>query len=77
MGISEGVQRAFVATTIRPELRATGYGIYHTAVGLAAFPASIIGGALWQYYGPHAIFLYGTATAAISSLLFIALLARE
>ncbi len=77
MGISEGVQRAFVATTIRPELRATGYGIYHTAVGLAAFPASIIGGALWQYYGPHAIFLYGTATAVISSLLFIALLARE
>lgn len=70
VAINEGVQRAYVATIIKPEIKATGYGVYHTVVGLAALPASIIGGALWQYIAPQALFYYGAAMAFVSAVLF-------
>jgi len=74
VAMNEGVQRAYVATMIEPEIMATGYGIYHTIVGLAALPSSIIGGALWEHFGPQALFFYGAAMALIASLLFVVLL---
>jgi MFS family permease len=74
VAMNEGVQRAYVATMIKPEVLATGYGIYHTIVGLAALPSSIIGGALWEHFGPQALFLYGAAMALIASFLFAVLL---
>lgn len=70
VAINEGVQRAYVATIINPEIKGTGYGIYHTVIGLAALPSSIIGGALWQNVGPQALFLYGAAMSLLSSALF-------
>jgi len=70
VAINEGVQRAYVATIIKPEMKGTGYGIYHTVTGLAALPASIIGGALWQHIGPQALFFYGTAMSLLSCILF-------
>jgi MFS family permease len=74
VAMNEGVQRAYVATMIKPEIMATGYGIYHTIVGLAALPSAIIGGALWEHFGAQALFLYGAAMALIASLLFVVLL---
>lgn len=76
VAMNEGVQRAYVATMIKPEIMATGYGIYHTIVGLAALPSAIIGGALWEHFGAQALFLYGAAMALIASLLFIGLLRK-
>jgi MFS family permease len=70
VAVNEGVQRAYVATIIRPEIKATGYGIYHTTIGLAALPSSVIGGALWQNIGPQALFLYGAAMSLLSCVLF-------
>jgi MFS family permease len=70
VAINEGVQRAYVATIIRPEIKATSYGVYHTVTGLAALPSSIIGGALWQHVGPQALFYYGAAMSLMSSALF-------
>jgi MFS family permease len=70
VAINEGVQRAYVATIIRPEIKATSYGVYHTVIGLAALPSSIIGGALWQHIGPQALFYYGAAMSIVSSALF-------
>ncbi|MBI4686457.1 MAG: MFS transporter [Nitrospirae bacterium] len=70
VAINEGVQRAYVATLINPEVKATGYGIYHTVIGLSALPSSIIAGALWQHIGPQALFYYGAAMAMFSSILF-------
>ncbi len=70
VAINEGVQRAYVATIIKPEIKATGYGIYHTIVGLSALPSSIIGGALWQNIGPQALFYYGAVMSFLSCILF-------
>lgn len=71
MGLTEGVQKAFVATIIPSDFKATAFGIYNTAVGLAMFPASLIGGMLWDHVSPAATFYFGSVTAAATALLFI------
>ncbi len=71
MGLTEGVQKAYLGTIIPDDAKATGYGIYNTAIGLAAFPASVIAGQLWDRVGPSATFYYGSATAFAAGILFV------
>ena len=71
MGLTEGVQKAYLATVIPIKFKATGFGLYNTLAGLAVLPASIIGGYLWDKYGHQATFYYGTCTAFASALLFL------
>jgi MFS family permease len=71
MGLTEGIQKAFLATIIPVDFKATAFGVYNTATGLAMLPASLIGGWLWDRVSPSATFYFGAATAAASSILFI------
>ncbi|MCK7494224.1 MAG: MFS transporter [Comamonadaceae bacterium] len=71
MGLTEGVQKAFLSTIIPAEFKATAFGVYNSAVGIAVLPASIIGGWLWDHYSPAATFLFGSITAALSAMLFL------
>ncbi len=70
MGLTEGVQKAFLSMIIPAGFKATAYGIYNTVVGFAVFPASLIGGWLWDHVSPSATFYYGVITASFSSILF-------
>lgn len=76
MGLTEGIQKAFLAGIIPENMRATGYGIYNTFVGIAILPASAVGGYLWDRYNPSATFYYGVITAFISTLLFLIIFGR-
>jgi len=71
MGLTEGIQKAFLATIIPKDFKATAFGVYNTVVGLATLPASIIGGWLWDHVSPSATFYFGAITAAVSAALFI------
>jgi MFS family permease len=71
MGLTEGIQKAFLATIIPPDFKATAFGVYSTVVGLAMFPASLIGGWLWDNISPSATFYFGTITGTLSAVLFI------
>jgi MFS family permease len=71
MGLTEGIQKAYLGTIIPDKFKATGYGIFNMSIGLAVLPASIIGGWLWDKYGSHAAFYYGAITAFISATLFL------
>lgn len=71
MGLTEGIQKAFLATIIPQDFKATAFGVYNTAVGLAMFPASLIGGWLWDHVSPSATFYFGAITASLSSASFI------
>jgi MFS family permease len=71
MGLTEGIQKAFLATIIPPDFKATAFGVYNTAVGIAMFPASLIGGWLWDKISPSATFYFGSITAALSAVLFV------
>jgi MFS family permease len=70
-GLTEGVEKAFVADLVAPEERGAAYGLYNGAVGIAILPASIIAGVLWQYFGPSAPFLFGASVAVVSVLLLL------
>jgi MFS family permease len=80
---SDGVAKAFVADLVPASLRGTAYGIFHTAVGLAAFPASLIAGLLWDGvgawhgWGASAPFYFGACLAAIASILLTVALPAE
>jgi len=73
----EGVAKAFVADLVPASDRGTAYGVFHTAVGLAAMPASLLAGILWQGiggwpgWGPSAPFILGAALALFASILLI------
>lgn len=68
----EGTAKALVADLVPSEQRGTAYGYYNGAIGLAALPASLIAGILWQGVGPSTPFLAGAglALAAVVMLLF-------
>lgn len=74
MGFTEGVQKAFLATIIPPDFKATAFGIYAAAVGLAMLPASLIAGWLWDHVAPAATFYFGAATASLAAILFTVLI---
>ncbi|MGQ9499916.1 MAG: MFS transporter [Dissulfurimicrobium sp.] len=71
MGLTEGVQKAYLATIISPDFKATAFGVYNTVIGLAMLPASIIGGWLWDNVSSSATFYFGSVMAAISASLFL------
>jgi MFS family permease len=71
MGLTEGIQKAFLATIIPPDFKATAFGVYSGAVGCAMLPANLIAGWLWDHASPEATFYFGALTAGLSALLFI------
>jgi MFS family permease len=75
--MTEGTAKALVADLVPPQQRGAAYGMYHAAVGLAAFPASLGAGLLWQGlgswggFGPAAPFYFGAGMALLAGVLFI------
>ena len=67
--IIDGNQRAFVSDLSQTALRATALGTFHTTIGLAALPAGLIAGFLWQM-NPSITFIYGAIVSIISVALF-------
>jgi len=74
MGFTEGIQKAFLATIIPPDFKATAFGVYAAAVGLAMLPASLVAGWLWDHVSPAATFYFGAATATLAAILFTVLM---
>lgn len=66
---TEGIQKAFIADHATPEQRGTAIGVYNALTGLAALPASLIAGMLWDSVGPAAPFFVGAVTALLSVFL--------
>ena len=74
MGLTEGIQKAFLSTLIPANFKATAFGFYATSIGLATLPASLIGGVLWDRISPAATFYFGASMAALATILFIVLI---
>ena len=75
-GLTAGAARAFVADLVPAHQRGTAYGWYNAAIGVAALPASVIAGLLWQGIGSWSgfsapvAFLWGAALSLLAALLF-------
>ncbi len=79
--MTHGVAKAYVADLVPAEKRGTAYGVYNAAVGITAFPASLIAGLLWQGagswrgFGPGAPFIFGAALALAAAVMLAVLAA--
>ena len=72
-GLTEGVEKAYVADMSDPALRGSAFGWYNLAIGAGAFPASLLFGLIWQQLGGVAPFLFGAALSGVSALLLLML----
>lgn len=74
--MTEGAGKALIADLVPDDKRGTAYGLYAAAVGLTAFPASLIAGILWSGvgswagFGPSAPFFFGAGLTILAGLLF-------
>jgi MFS family permease len=67
---TDGSQRAYLAGIVDKKYIGTAYGIFNTATAIALLPASIVGGWLWQQYGPSYTFHFGSFMALVAILIF-------
>ncbi len=71
MGVTDGVARAYVSDLSPEEHRGLALGTYHTLIGMAVLPASIIGGLLWQNINVQAPFIYAAIVSFVAALLLM------
>lgn len=76
-GLTEGAEKALVVDLVPEHWRGRALGAYHAAVGVAALPASVVFGVVYQRAGPAAAFSMGAALAVIAALLLPRRLAAE
>jgi len=69
-GLTEGVEKAFVADMVPENKRGTAYGLFNLAFGITVFPASLMFGLIWNEFGVAAAFI----TSSCISIAAIALL---
>lgn len=67
--IVETIPRAWVSDWAKQAHRGSALGLYHTLVGLAALPASIIFGAIWHSYGSSVAFTYAMIISIVAFIL--------
>lgn len=68
-GLTEPTERVLVARVAPAAVRARAYGAYHFAIGIAALPASVLFGVVWQLFGAPVAFLMGAALALTAAAL--------
>lgn len=68
-GLTEGVERAWVADLAGPDIRGTAFGVYNAVLGVGSLAASLIFGAIWTRVSPPAAFRTGAALAALAAAL--------
>lgn len=70
-GLTEGVEKAFVADLVDEEKRGTAYGFYNLAYGITVFPASLLFGLIWDNYGASAAFIASSSVSVVSAALLL------
>lgn len=75
-GMTEGVEKALVADLAPTTRRGTAFGWFNAVVGLAALPASVLFGVVWERFGSAAAFTMGAGVAAAAAVLFTLLVPR-
>lgn len=70
-GMTEGAEKAMVADLVDEEKRGTAYGFYNLAYGITVFPASLLFGLLWSYFGVEAAFLVSAAISIAAAFILM------
>jgi len=67
-GLTEPAEKALVKDLAAESSRGRAYGAYHFVIGIAAVPAGVLTGLLWQRFGAFSALATGSALAFASSL---------
>jgi len=71
-GLTEGVEKAWVADLAPVDGRGNAFGIYNAVIGVGALAASLLFGFVWTHLSPPAAFYTGAAFAtAATALLYL------
>jgi MFS family permease len=73
-GLTEGGERALIADLVPQDRQASAFGLFHSCIGIAALPSSLLMGYLYQTFGARPAFTVGAALAGLSALLLLLLL---
>ncbi len=68
-GLTEGVEKAWVADMAPASARGFAFGIYNAALGIGSLAASLLFGVIWTVVSPQAAFLTGAALALLATAL--------
>jgi MFS family permease len=76
-GLTEGVERAWIADLAPAKAHGAAFGIYYAAVGLGSLAASLLFGFIWTRVSPHAAFYTGALLALASTALLYLVFSRS
>ena len=77
-GLTEGAEKALVSDLVPPARRGAAFGWYHLTIGLAALPASLIFGLIWDRAGAPSAFAFGATLALAAAIgILVAVPARH
>ncbi|MBA3769603.1 MAG: MFS transporter, partial [Blastocatellia bacterium] len=68
-GLTEGVEKAFVADMVAEGKRGTAYGLYNLAIGITVFPASLLFGLLWTEFNEVTAFVISAGVSILAVVL--------
>lgn len=76
-GFTEGTEKALIADLVAATRRGTAFGWYNAAIGIAALPASVLFGFVWDRAGAPVAFAMGGGIAVAASMLFLLMVPRR
>jgi len=74
--MTDGVGKAFIVDLTPEADRGAALGLQAATVGVAALPASLVAGLLWDKVAPASAFVYGAAMALVAGLMMLGVRAR-
>ena len=75
--LTEPAERTMVANLVGPGQKGLAFGWFNLAIGIAALPASLIFGALYEVYGPAIAFSWSAILAMVAAVMLIAVRGRS
>jgi MFS family permease len=76
-GLTEGVEKAWVADLAPAGARGTAFGIYNAALGIGGLASSVMFGIIWTRVSPSAAFFTGAAVAVAAIGLLYSLFSQQ
>ncbi len=76
-GLTEGVEKAWVADLAPADGRGNAFGLYNAVIGIGALAASLLFGYLWTHVSPQAAFSTGAGFAVAATALLYLMFSSE
>ncbi|MEK7722723.1 MAG: MFS transporter, partial [Acidobacteriota bacterium] len=70
-GLTEGAEKALVADLVPKEKRGTAFGLYNLAFGITVFPASLLLGGIWSWYGASLAFGFSAFLSILAAIFLL------